>query len=64
MKPLKGFAMGGLVLWPEAAVMMAAAAAGGYAGAPIARALSKSVVRSIVVVIGFGMSAIFFARLF
>lgn len=58
------FAMGGLVLWPEAAVMMAAAAAGGYAGAPIARALSKSVVRSVVVVIGFGMSAIFFARLF
>lgn len=57
------FALGGLVLWPEALLMMAAASLGGYAGAPLARAMPKSVLRAIIVVIGFGMSAIFFLRL-
>ena len=58
------FAVSGLVEWPQAVVMMVAATVGGYAGAPVARVLSKNVVRWIVVVVGFGMSAVFFARLF
>lgn len=58
------FAVSGLVEWPQAIVMMIAATVGGYAGAPAARVLSKNVVRWIVIVVGFGMSAIFFGRLF
>jgi uncharacterized membrane protein YfcA len=43
--------------------MMGAATVGGYAGAPIARALPRAAVRWLVIVVGFGMSAIFLARL-
>ena len=39
-------------------------AIGGYAGAPIAKALPPCAVRLIVVAVGFGMSSIFFARQF
>lgn len=44
--------------------MALAATIGGYAGAPIAKALTASAVRLIVIAVGFGMSAIFFARQF
>jgi uncharacterized membrane protein YfcA len=57
------FAAAGLVVWPQAVMMMLAAIAGGYAGAPLARALPKPVVRAIIAAIGFGMSAVFFWRL-
>jgi uncharacterized protein len=57
------FALAGIVAWPQALAMMAAAIIGGYAGAPIARALPAKVVRGIVIVVGAVMSAIFFARL-
>lgn len=57
------FAFGGLVHWPQAIVMMIAATIGGYAGAPIARALPVNAVRWIVIIVGLGMSAIFFYRL-
>jgi uncharacterized membrane protein YfcA len=39
------FAGAGLVAWPQAIVMMLAATVGGYAGAPLARALPKPAVR-------------------
>ncbi|MBR9862295.1 MAG: sulfite exporter TauE/SafE family protein [Rhodobacteraceae bacterium] len=58
------FAISGLVEWPQAIVMMVAATAGGYAGAPVARILPKAVVRAIVILVGLSMSAVFFARLF
>jgi uncharacterized membrane protein YfcA len=58
------FAAAGIVAWQQALIMMVAAIVGGYAGAPIARALPKSVVRGIVITVGAVMSAIFFARLF
>ena len=58
------FATAGFVEWPHAILMMAAATAGGYAGAPLARALPKHMVRCLIALIGFGMSAIFFWRLF
>jgi uncharacterized membrane protein YfcA len=57
------FAAAGLIHWPEAIAMMLANTVGGYAGAPLARALPKAAVRAIVAVVGFGMSAVFFARL-
>ena len=57
------FAVAGLVAWPQAVAMMIAATAGGYAGAPLARALPKPVVRAVIASVGFGMSAVFFWRL-
>jgi uncharacterized membrane protein YfcA len=36
------FAAAGLVAWPQAVLMMVAATIGGYAGAPVARALPRS----------------------
>lgn len=58
------FAVGGLIAWPEGIAMMAASGAGGYLGAPLSRALPQRVVRFAVVGIGFGMSLVFFLRLF
>ncbi len=57
------YAAGGLVVWHHALAMMLAATAGGYAGAPLSRALPKPVVRGLVAAVGFGMSAIFFWRI-
>jgi uncharacterized membrane protein YfcA len=57
------FALAGLVHWPEAVAMMLATTVGGYAGAPLARALPRPLVRAVIAAVGFGMSAIFFARL-
>jgi uncharacterized membrane protein YfcA len=42
--------------------MMVAATVGGYAGAPVAKALPASVVRTIVIAVGAPMSALFFWR--
>lgn len=58
------FAAAGLVAWSQAVVMMVAATLGGYAGAPLARALPEKAVRATVIVVGAAMSVIFFARLF
>ena len=58
------FAVAGIIAWPQALVMMVASTLGGYLGAPLARKLPSSVVRGIVATVGFGMSAIFFVRLF
>ncbi len=57
------FAVAGIVVWPQAIVMMLAATIGGYAGAPVARALPRPVVRAIVIAVGGIMSAAFFVRL-
>lgn len=57
------FAAAGLVAWPQAVVMMAAATLGGYLGAPIARALPAWMVRAGVIAVGVAMSAAFFWRL-
>ncbi|MBN8242552.1 sulfite exporter TauE/SafE family protein [Nitratireductor aquimarinus] len=58
------FALAGIVAWPQALVMMAAATIGGYAGAPLARALPPAVVRAVVILVGTVMSLVFFVRLF
>lgn len=58
------FAIAGLVVWPKAILMMIFAVLGGYSGAWVAKAIPTSVVKAIVIVMGYGMSAIFMARLF
>lgn len=57
------FAAAGLVVWPEALLMMAAASLGGYAGAPLARALPSGVIRGGIIAVGYTMTAVFFWRL-
>ena len=57
------FAAAGLVAWPQAVVMMAAATTRGYLGAPVARALPAWMVREGVISVGAAMSAAFFWRL-
>ena len=58
------FAIAGLIVWPSAIIMMVANILGGYFGAKIAKRLSKSVVRGIVIIVGLVMSVVFFYRLF
>lgn len=58
------FAAGGAVAWGPAAVMAAGTIVGGYAGAPLARLIPLAVLRRLIAAIGFGMTAIFFWRLF
>jgi uncharacterized membrane protein YfcA len=49
------FIQAGKVVWPQAWLMMAAAIAGGYAGAAAARALGKNFANAAVLVIGVGV---------
>ncbi len=58
------FAAGGQVVWLPAAVMSVGTVLGGYLGAPVARRLPIKVLRALIAAIGFGMTAIFFWRLF
>jgi uncharacterized membrane protein YfcA len=46
----------GLVVWPEAIIMMAASIVGGVWGAGFARRIGQKGVRRIVIAIGFGMT--------
>jgi len=46
--------------WPLAAVMAVAAIAGGLAGASVARKMNRTLVRGIVVAIGFSLAAYYF----
>ncbi|WP_120502640.1 sulfite exporter TauE/SafE family protein [Roseovarius sp. EL26] len=56
------FALAGIVVWPQALLMMVAATIGGYCGAIVARRLSAGVVRAIVVCIGLAMTVVFAAK--
>jgi uncharacterized protein len=58
------FVASGQVNWPFAIAMAVAAALGGYAGAHTARRIPRSVVRGMVVAIGFGLAAYYFYRQF
>lgn len=51
-----------MVVWPHAILMLVGASAGGYGGAHLAQKIDAKYVRSIVIVVGFGMSAYFFLR--
>ena len=53
---------GGLIHWEYAGLMAAAAIAGGYLGARVARRLPATAVRWTVVAIGFTLTAYYFSR--
>ena len=56
------FAIAGIVFWKYAIIMMIAATIGGYFGVIVARKLSKSIIRIIIVIIGTIMPFIFFIK--
>lgn len=56
------FVVAGKVAWDQAAVMIAAAMAGGFGGASWARRLDPRYMRRLVVAIGWVLTAYFFAR--
>lgn len=56
------YAVGGLVFWKQALIMMIAATLGGYIGARVARKLPATWIRWGIVVTGLVMSVLFFLR--
>jgi hypothetical protein len=54
------FAVSGQVVWPNCLVAMVVCAIGGYLSARVARRLSQSFLRGLVICIGFTMAAWFF----
>ena len=58
------FAGAGIIEWTAGLMMMVASTLGGYAGAPISRALPMPVIRAVIGAVGFIMSAVFFWRVF
>ncbi|MGC9199935.1 MAG: sulfite exporter TauE/SafE family protein [Acidobacteriaceae bacterium] len=56
------FIVDGQVVWRLCVAAMVASAVGGYASASLARRVPQPVLRALVVVIGLGMAAWFFAR--
>jgi uncharacterized membrane protein YfcA len=53
-----------MVYWPFVILMAVGAILGGYGGAGLARRLGRTMVRRIVVAIGFGMALSLFIKLF
>ena len=51
-----------VVVWPQAILMLTAASIGGYGGAYIAQKIDPKYVRTLVIIVGFGMSTYFFIR--
>jgi uncharacterized membrane protein YfcA len=56
------FALAGRVWWAETAVMLAAAVAGGYGGASLARRLPAPALRAGIIAVNFLITAAFFLR--
>ncbi|HEU0179917.1 MAG TPA: sulfite exporter TauE/SafE family protein [Blastocatellia bacterium] len=57
------FVFAGLIDWPSAVLMAAGSIVGGYGAAGIARRMSQTFVRRIVIIIGFAMAiSLFFKR--
>jgi uncharacterized protein len=57
------FAAVGLVSWPVALAMAVGALLGGYGAAGVAKRIGREILGRIVIVIGFTVSAVFFARM-
>jgi uncharacterized protein len=53
------FVVAGIVVWPQAVLMLVGAAAGGYGGAHLAQKMNPERVRAFVVAAGFAMSFYF-----
>lgn len=58
------FVVGGKIIWGPALVMAMGTIAGGLLGAPVSRRIPMPQLRALIATIGFGMTAIFFWRLF
>ncbi|WP_347267943.1 sulfite exporter TauE/SafE family protein [Paracoccus sp. (in: a-proteobacteria)] len=58
------FAVGGQIAWGPAAIMSLGTILGGYLGAPLARRIPVPHLRALIAAVGFGMTAVFFWRLF
>ena len=58
------FALGGQVAWGPALTLSLGTVLGGYLGAPLARRIPMPLLRALIAAIGFGMTALFFWRLF
>jgi len=56
------FVVSGAILWPQALVMTVGAVAGGWFGAHYAMKAPQHWIRTIVIVVGFAMTAYFFYR--
>lgn len=57
------FAVGGQIAWLPCLILAIGAIAGGLGGAPVARRIPVPVLRGLIAVVGFGMTALFFWRL-
>lgn len=56
------YAVGGIVQWQQAIIMMVAATLGGYLGARVARKIPAHILRWGIVATGLVMAALFFAK--
>lgn len=56
------FIFAGAIVWPEALVMIAGAAIGGYAGAHYAQKVDERIVRGVVIATGLLLTVYFFER--
>jgi hypothetical protein len=59
---LATFIAAGIVVWPQAVLMIAGSLIGGYGGAHLAQKMKPIYVRRAVIVIGLSMSVYFFVR--
>jgi uncharacterized protein len=59
---LAAFVVSGAISWGPGLVMVAGGVAGGYAGASLARRVAGSSVRTVVIVVAWGMTGYFFLR--
>ena len=55
------FALGGVVAWPQTLAVLVGALIGGYAGARLARRVPSGALRVVVIAVGLGLSAYYFA---
>jgi len=58
-----GFIFAGLIAWPPALVMAIGSVAGGYFGASVARRLNRTLVRGLVILIGFAIGILMLFRM-
>lgn len=54
------FGIGGLIAWPEAAVMMAGSTVGGYCGGRFAKQVNPMILRGLVIAFGVVLSGVYF----
>lgn len=56
------FGLGGLIAWPEAAMMMIGSTAGGYLGARCGRFVNEGYLRNSIILLGLVLTAVYFVQ--